>query len=308
MKKLFIAAVCIASTAASAQGTVDVICSVQAAWCSAIATAYARSTGTHVRMSLKGPDDALAQLIADKDRPGADLWFGGAATAHLQAAAQGLTLEYRSPMLAQLHPWARQLAQQSGHRSVGLHAAPLGIGYNPELLASKKLPVPSTWADLLRPAYKGAIQVPNPGSGGAGDAMKAALVEHMGEDKASAYLDALHGSVARYTRSAAGPMKAVARGEAAVAIGFMHDGIAEKMQRFPIVIVVPADGTGAEIGAMSLMKGARNLDAASKFYKWALTPAAQALAAAQGQFQMPSNRNTPLHACIPDVGKITAGP
>ncbi len=308
MKKLLFAAACMASTAASAQGTVDVICSVQAAWCSAIATAYARSTGTHVRMSLKGADDALAQLIANKGRAGADLWFGGAAKAHLEAATQGLTLEYRSPMLAQLHPWARQLAQQSAHRSAGLHAAPLGIGYNPELLASKKLPVPMTWADLLRPAYKGAIQVADPAPGGEGDAMTAALVRRMGQDKAFEYLKALHGSAAGYTRSAAGPMKAVARGEAVVAIGFVHDGIAEKMQGFPIETVVPADGTGAEIGAMSLVKGARNLDAATKFYEWALTPAAQALAAAHGQFQMPSNRNIRRDPRIPNVGKITTSP
>jgi iron(III) transport system substrate-binding protein len=308
MNKLLFAAACMAWTAAPAQGTVDVICSVPAAWCSAIAATYARSTGTHVRMSLKGADDALVQLVAEAGRPGADLWFGGAAAAHLAAAAQGLTLEHRSSLLAQLHPWAQQPAQQSGHRTVGLYAAPLGFAYNPALLAGRKLPVPRTWADLLKPAYRSAIQVVDPAPGGPGDALVAALVWRMGRDKAADYLEALDRSVARYTRSAAGPVKAVARGEAAVAIGFMHDAIAEKMQGLSVEVVAPADGTGAEVGAMSLVKGARNPDAARQFYEWALTPAAQALAAAQGQFQVPSNMNTRHDPRIPDAGKLTAGP
>ena len=191
---------------------------------------------------------------------------------------------------------------------MGLYAAPLGFAYNPALLAGRKLPVPRTWADLLKPAYRSAIQVVDPAPGGPGDALVAALVWRMGRDKAADYLEALDRSVARYTRSAAGPVKAVARGEAAVAIGFMHDAIAEKMQGLSVEVVAPADGTGAEVGAMSLVKGARNPDAARQFYEWALTPAAQALAAAQGQFQVPSNMNTRHDPRIPDAGKLTAGP
>ena len=167
MKKLFTAAALLGlSAAASAQGTVNVICSVQAEWCNVIATVYARTTGTRINMSLKGSGEALAQLIAEKDNPKTDIWFGGTGDPHLQAAEQGLTLEYKSPTLAQLHPWAQQQAKQSGYRTVGIYSGPLGFGYNPELLAKKKLPVPKTWADLLKPEYKGDIQVANPASSG----------------------------------------------------------------------------------------------------------------------------------------------
>jgi ABC-type Fe3+ transport system substrate-binding protein len=41
--------------------------------------------------------------------------------------------------------------------------------------------------------------------------------------------------------------------------------------------VTPSEGTGAEIGSMSIVKGARNLEAAKKFYEWALTPAGAAV-------------------------------
>ena len=290
--------------AAQAQGQINVICSVQAEWCNMIATVYTRTTGTKVNMSLKGSGEALAQLIAERENPKTDVWFGGTGDPHLQAAEQGLTVEYKSASLPQLHPWAQQQAQQSGYRTVGIYSGPLGFGYNTELLGRKKLAPPKTWADLLKPEFKGDIQVANPASSGTAYTMIATLVQLMGEDKAFDYLKALHRNVSTYTRSGTGPIKAVARGETAVSISFVHDGPGEKMQGFPVETVTPADGTGAEIGSMSIIKGARNLETAKKFYEWALTPSAQEMGAAAKQFQLPSNKDTRLHPSIPDFKKI----
>ncbi|MDD5332465.1 MAG: ABC transporter substrate-binding protein [Rhodoferax sp.] len=292
------------SFAAQAQGQVNIICSVQAEWCNMIATVYARTTGTKVNISMKGSGEALAQLMAEKDNPKTDLWFGGTGDPHLQAAEQGLSIEYKSPSLAQLYPWAQQQAQQAGFKTVGIYSGPLGFGYNPELLAKKKLPVPRSWADLLKPEYKGDIQVANPGSSGTAYTMVATLVQLMGEEKAFDYLKRLHKNISQYTRSGTGPIKAVARGETAVSISFVHDGPGEKMNGFPVETVTPSEGTGAEIGSMSIIKGARNLDAAKKFYEWALTPAAQEMAAAAKQFQLPSNKNAKNDPRIPDFKRI----
>ena len=147
---------------------------------------------------------------------------------------------------------------------MGIYSGPLGFGYNTELIAKKKLPVPKTWADLLNPAYKGEIQVANPASSGTAYTMVATLVQLMGEDKAFDYMKKLHANIGQYTRSGTGPIKAVARGETTVSISFVHDGPGEKMQGFPVETITPADGTGAEIGSMSIIKGARNLEAAKK--------------------------------------------
>jgi len=305
MKKLICAAALAGlSAAASAQGTVNIICSVQAEWCNMISTVYARTTGAKVNMSLKGSGEALAQLIAEKDNPKTDIWFGGTGDPHLQAAEQGLSAEYKSPSLSQLYPWAQQQAKQSGYKTVGIYSGPLGFGYNTELLAKKKLAVPKTWGDLLKPEYKGDIQVANPASSGTAYTMIATLVQLMGEDKAFDYLKALHKNVGQYTRSGTGPIKAVARGETAVSISFVHDGPGEKMQGFPVETITPSDGTGAEIGSMSIIKGSRNMDAAKKFYEWALTPGAQEFGAASKQFQLPSNTGTKLDPRIPEFKKI----
>jgi iron(III) transport system substrate-binding protein len=290
--------------AAQEAGQINVICSVQAEWCNLIQTVYSRTTGVKVNMSLKGSGEALAQLIAEKANPKTDVWFGGTGDPHLQAAEQDLTLEYKSASLPQLHAWAQQQAAQSKFRTVGIYSGPLGFGYNPELLAKKKLPVPKTWADLLKPEYKGEIQVANPASSGTAYTMVATLVQLMGEDKAFDYMKQLHRNISQYTRSGTAPIKAVARGETSVSISFVHDGPGEKMQGFPVETITPADGTGAEIGSMSIIKGARNLDAARKFYEWALTASAQELGAAAKQFQLPSNKSAKVDPRVPDFKKI----
>ena len=309
MKKTLLALAVAASAAAlpaAAQdaGQINVICSVQAEWCNLMQTVYSRTTGVKVNMSLKGSGEALAQLIAERANPKTDIWFGGTGDPHLQAAEQDLTLEYKSASLPQQHAWAQQQAAQSKFRTVGIYSGPLGFGYNPELLAKKKLPVPKTWNDLLKPEYKGEIQVANPASSGTAYTMVATLVQLMGEDKAFDYMKKLHKNISQYTRSGTAPIKAVARGETSVSISFVHDGPGEKMQGFPVETITPSDGTGAEIGSMSLIKGARNLEAAKKFYEWSLTPSAQEMGAAAKQFQLPSNKAAKVDPRVPDFKKI----
>ncbi|MEY2683672.1 MAG: Phosphoglycerate transport regulatory protein PgtC precursor [Pseudomonadota bacterium] len=283
---------------------INMICSAQAAWCSMIAVTFEKSQGIKVNMSLKGSGEAIAQILAERANPKTDVWFGGTGDPHLQAAEQNLSLEYKSPSLPQLHDWAQKQAAQSGYKTVGIYSGPLGFGYNSELVKKKNIPVPTTWNDLLKPVYKGEIQSANLASSGTAYTMIATLVQLMGEDQAFDYLKKLHGNIATYTRSGTGPIKAVARGEATISISFVHDGPGEKAQGFPLETVTPTDGTGAEIGSMSIIKGARNLDAAKAFYEWALTPSAQALGAATMQFQLPSNKATKVDPRVPDFRKI----
>src|SRR4029434_5148657 len=129
-------------------------------------TAFERKTGIKCAMTRKSSGEIYAQVKAEASNPRGDVWFGGTGDPHLQAAEQDLTLEYRSATLPQLHAWAQQQAKQSGWGPVGIYSGRRGCAYNTELLAKKKLPVPRTWADLLKPEYKGEIQVANPASSG----------------------------------------------------------------------------------------------------------------------------------------------
>ena len=289
---------------AAAQGQVNIICSVQAEWCNLMSTVYSRTTGTKVNMTAKGSGEALAQLNAEKANPKTDIWFGGTGDPHLQAAEQGLTLEHKSPQLADLHPWAQKQAADSKYRTVGVYLGPLGFGFNKELLAKKKAAAPQSWADLLKPEFKGEVQMANPASSGTAYTMIATLVQLMGEEKAFDYMRALHRNISTYTRSGTAPVKAAARGETTVSISFVHDVTTEAVGGFPVGSATPSEGTGAEVGSMSIVKNGPNTEQARKFYEWALTPGAQQFGLAARQFQLPSNTKVPKDPRMSDPAKI----
>ena len=76
-----------------------------------------------------------------------------------------------------------------------------------------------------------------------------------------------------------------ARRRTAIAVTFLHDGATEIAAGFPVKLVVPCEGTGYEVGSMSIVKGAKNLENAKKFYEFALTPAAQKIGGDLKNFQ-----------------------
>ena len=86
MKKIWVAAALVALGGATQAQTVNVICSVQAEWCNMMGTVYGKAKGVKINISMKGSGEALAQLIAEKDNPKTDIWFGGTGDPHLQAA------------------------------------------------------------------------------------------------------------------------------------------------------------------------------------------------------------------------------
>ena len=121
--------------------------------------------------------------------------------------------------------------------------------------------------------------------------MLATLVQLHGEDKGFDFLKRLHRNINQYTKSGAAPAKAAASGETLIGITFMHDLVTFAVQGAPLKVVAPCEGTGYEVGSMSIIKGGRNPEQAKAWYDWALTPEAQAIGAEAKAFQMPSNRN-----------------
>jgi len=264
-------------------------CSPQIEWCQIMVEEFTKETGIEVAMTRKSSGETFAQIKAEESNPRGDVWWGGTGDPHLQAAEEGLTAEYKSPMLPELLPWAQSQAESSGYKTVGIYAGALGIGYNEEVLKQKGLPAPKCWADLTDPAYKGEIQIANPNSSGTSYTTLATIVQLFGEDKAFDWLKGLHKNVNQYTKSGSAPIKAAARGETTIGITFMHDMVTQVAEGFPIKIVAPCEGTGYEIGSMSIIKGARNMENAKKFYDFALRPDVQMLAAKAQAYQVPSN-------------------
>jgi iron(III) transport system substrate-binding protein len=279
-------------------------CSPDPEWCELVVQTFEAETGIDVDMTRKSSGETFAQIKAEASNPRGDVWFGGTGDPHLQAAAEGLTEEYISPMRDQLQPWAISQAESADNKTIGIYSGALGYGYNTELLAKNNLPEPKCWADLLKPEYKGQIQMANPNSSGTAYTTLATIVQIFGEEEGFEFMKKLHANINQYTKSGSAPIKAAARGETTIGIVFMHDAVAQAVSGFPIKVVAPCEGTGYEIGSMSIIKGARNPDEARTFYDWALTPEAQALALQANSYQVPSNVNAPTSDKSPDLSSI----
>ena len=279
-------------------------CSAQEEWCQVMARGFEEATGIDVDMTRKSSGETYAQVRAESSNPKGDIWWGGTGDPHLQAAEEGLTQAYVSPMRDQLHPWAIAQAESAGDRTIGIYSGALGYGFNTELLAASDLPEPACWADLLKPEYKGHVQMANPNSSGTAYTTLASMVQLFGEDEGFEFMKGLHANINQYTKSGSAPIKAAGRGETTIGIVFMHDAVAQAVAGFPIKVVAPCEGTGYEIGAMSIIDGARNLDEAKQFYDWALTAEAQNLALGVNAFQVMSNVATESSPMAPDMSAI----
>jgi iron(III) transport system substrate-binding protein len=166
------------------------------------------------------------------------------------------------------------------------------------------LAAPACWKDLTKPEYKGHVQIANPNSSGTAYTTLATMVQLFGEDEGFEYMKALHKNINQYTKSGSAPIKAAGLGETAIGIVFMHDSVAQTVAGFPVVTVAPCEGTGYEIGSMSLIKGARNPETARKFYDWVLSAEVQSRAAEVNSFQLPSNKGATQSDKAPDLSQI----
>lgn len=278
-----------------------VVCSVQIEWCELIRKEYQNTSGVRMVVIHRSSIDALAMLMSERNNPRTDVWFGGTGDPHLQAAEQGLTVEYKSRVFDDLQPWAQEQARRGSFRTVGLYTGVLGIAYDADQVKRLHAEPPKCWRDMVRPQFDRQIMMGNPTSSGTGFLILSALTQLFGEDEAIAYMKGLHKNVAQYTHGGRGSIENVVRGEAAVAIGFLHDAITARERGAKLEFSLPCEGTPAEIGSLSLIGGGTNLKEAILFYEWALSPEAQALARRASAFQSPSNRKVPIDPRTPNV-------
>jgi len=274
------------------------------AWCQGMAVGFEKATGTKVAVIQKATGEMLAQIKAERANPKGDIWWAGAADNYLQAAEEGLLEEYRSPNVAQLYDWAQRLSDLSKNRVAGVYGGIIALGYNTEIIAKKKLPVPKCWKDLVNPAYKGEVMLGNPNSSGTAYLMLATLVQVFGEDDAFKYMAEVNKNVSQYARSGIGPMTAVTRGETALGSTVLHGVINEIVRGFPVEPVLPCEGVGYEIGSVAIVKGTRNLDSAKKFVDWSLTADAQRIGLDVKEYAIPTNRGVALPPQVPKLTDI----
>ncbi|HBO37766.1 MAG TPA: hypothetical protein DD638_03800 [Pasteurellaceae bacterium] len=279
------------SAQANAAGRLVVYCSATNEMCEAQTQAFGKKYDVRTSFIRNGSGSTFAKIEAEKNNPQADVWYGGTLDPQSQAGELGLLQAYRSPNVDQLVERFQDPAKIKGNYTSAIYMGILGFGVNTDRL--KKIgitEVPKCWKDLTDPRLKAEVQVSDPQSAGTAYTVIATFVQLWGEEKAFEFFKQLHPNVSQYTKSGVTPSRNTARGETTIGIGFLHDYALEKQQGAPIEMVVPCEGTGYELGGVSIINGARNLDNAKLFVDWVLSKEGQEIAWKQGKsFQILTN-------------------
>ena len=180
-----------ASGAAQAKGKMTLYCSPQIEWCNLMVEAFEKETGIKVEHD---PQELRRDFRPDQGGVHATprATSGGAAPVIriLQAAEEGLTQSYDSPMRGELHDWAisqSEFGQRQDHRHLRRRAR---LRLQQGILEKNGLPVPKCWKDLTKPIYKGQVQMANPNSSGTAYTTLATIVQIFGEDEGFDFMKA----------------------------------------------------------------------------------------------------------------------
>jgi iron(III) transport system substrate-binding protein len=248
---------------------------------------FQEETGVRTTYERLSAGDALNRLRNEAAAPSFSLWWGGSADNYIAAKAEGLLAEYR-PRGSGVLP--RKYVDPDGSWT-GIYVGALAFAVNHVALASRGLPDPTSWADLITSRYQRMVAVGHPATSGTGYTMLATIMQLHGKsvDEGFKYARALHDNVALYTREGATAAR-LACGQVPIGIAFSHDIEAARQDGCEDVeIVFPREGTGYEIGAMALLKNAPEPELARRFMDWAITPKAQELGPLFTAYQIPTH-------------------
>jgi len=137
---------------------------------------------------------------------------------------------------------------------------------NTQVLAEKNLAEPTSYADLLKPEYKGLISMPSPKASGTGYAFYKALVNAWGEDKALKYFDDLTPNILQYTSSGSGPIQALKNKEVAVGFGMTSQAVTEINNGEPLKVLYFEEGSPYTLYGQSIIAGKETRESVKKVF------------------------------------------
>jgi iron(III) transport system substrate-binding protein len=277
--KRFIGALVLALAAGGAlmaQNSVSAYTTLEEPLAKSLFEQFQKETGITVHFVRLSGGEAVARLEAEAKNPQASIWVGGVGLDHITAKSKNLTIPYRS----RFSTGTRAEFKDPQDYWIGLYVGPLTFVTNLERAKELGLKPPKSWADLLKPEYKGHIRMANPNISGTAYNVITTIrtLNNADENAAFDYLKKLDANIDQYARSGSAPGKSVATGEIPIAIGYAHDQVKLKAEGATVEIDAPSEGTGYELASMSLVRGGKDAVSARRLYDWILSsPNAQKL-------------------------------
>lgn len=231
-------------------------------------------TGITVPGDNKNSGQTLAQLVAEKASPVADIAYLGV-TFGIQAKKEGVTAPYQA---AHWNDIPAGLKDPEAHWFT-IHSGTLGFMVNVDALKGK--PIPKSWKDLTKPEYKGLVGYLDPASAFVGYVGAVAVNQAMGGslenfDKAMAWFKEMKKNdpiVPKQTSYAR-----VLSGEIPILLDFDFNAYRGKYKdKANIAFVIPEEGTIVVPYVMVLVKNGPNAANGKKVLDFLMSDEGQAV-------------------------------
>lgn len=220
----------------------------------------------------KNSGQAVAQIIAEKESPVADIAYLGI-NAGISAAAQNLVEAWKP---ARFNEIAEGMKDPDG-RWWAVHQGTLGFFVNVDALGGK--PVPACWADLKKPDYSGLVGYLDPTSAAVGYVSSVAVNNALGGNfdnftPAIDYFKALAENGAIVTKQTS--YARVVSGEIPILLDYDFNAYRAKYtESGKFAFVLPCEGTVSFPYVMTLVKGAPHAETAKKVLDYLLSDKGQ---------------------------------
>ena len=258
--------------------------------------AYTAKTGVQVNFIRLSTGELVARATAEKNNPRADVIWGAPGDGFAAAKEAGIIEPYRPPTWDKIAP---ELKDREAY-FMAVSKNTLVFMSNTKLLKEKGIKAPTSWNDLLDPAFKGQIQTADARTSGTALTRILSIYYAFGKDeqKAFDYQKKLHANVQVYTKSGGGCTVPTSLGQAMVCIAHMPDAMEAKKKGYDMTVTFPREGVAAVIEGVALVKGAKHRDQATKFIDWTFSKDMQDLLDKNDVYMLPTLPEASIDAAV----------
>ncbi len=240
--------------------------------------------GVEVEVFRSGTTEVMAKLAAEfaAGQPRPDVLFIADAASMEQLKAEN-RLEAHAAANVEGIPAA---LVDKDRMYFGTKVISTGIVYNRAAKA-----IPTSWADLVKPEYKGQISMASPLYSGAAAIKLSAVTAR--PDLGWRFVEGLKANDASAVRGNGAVLRAVATGEKTYGILVDFMAYNAKAQGSPVEFVFPKEGVTAVTEPVAILRTAQNKPAARAFVDFLLSEEGQKLALQMGYFATRSSVGRP---------------
>ena len=249
--------------------------------------------GIEVRVVALPGQVCKARIRSEKERPHADVWWGGAITDFMQLEREDLLAPYRPDWIEQIDP----LFHSPTDAFAAQWLTPEVIMYNSDALTPEQ--APGDWDEIVDERWRGQVVIRDPLKSSTMKTIFSAMIyrfyrDDKTPDRGYDWLRKLDRNTVTYSPTPTDMHQRLAARQGLVTLWNMPDAfLYREKHKLPIAFKIPKSGTPVLADCIAIVKGAPHPESARLFYDF-VTKAESLVAQAQSPYnRIPARKDVP---------------